>query len=163
MIRLVDPKCILAGSIKFKGHPIIEYPNEEMQAKIFMFTDNFKLYPGSLRKNLDPENLYKDEEIASVLEYCRYWSLIELERTSLGSTENFYQLMAKNKAYETRDKYGISINFKKEAPDYHKEHKALAKFRAFLRNDDLAQVVDKSGYTEPVDIKKGVTKQVNFS
>ena len=68
LFRIVEPQ---SGRILIDGKNILEMPLHDLRTKIAIVPQEPTLFRGSLRYNLDPFELYEDEEIWRALESCR--------------------------------------------------------------------------------------------
>ena len=104
-----------------------------------MISEHYKLYPGSLRMNLDPQKNFTDEELVLALDYVSYWRLLDWETGSIGGFASRFDSKAQVRGHSLsklpkgkqprmttiRETLRITVDVNTEAPSFHAVHQAL--------------------------------------
>lgn len=79
MLRVLEAE---KGQILIDGIDISFVPLNELRSKITIILQDVHLFEGTLRENIDPLNMYSDEDITNTLVKCKLGRLLE-ERKGL--------------------------------------------------------------------------------
>ncbi|CEJ57910.1 hypothetical protein PMG11_06587 [Penicillium brasilianum] len=79
LLRMLDP---VGGAILIDGQDISRVPHQTLRAALSVVPQEPAILEGSIRTNVDPDNIHSDEEVVSALKMAGLWGAVE-ERFSV--------------------------------------------------------------------------------
>ena len=131
LLRLIDPTQVLTGKIYFEALDLNSMTDKAVNRAIFRLTGKFKLYDGSLKRNIDPHDELTSEAIEKVLEYLGFWLQYKANKAegsiwSKSSISHGKELAALFRSHSKRRPY-LSHESPSNASKLDSQHLAIAK------------------------------------